>query len=197
MAATLCFRRKAVKKQCRMHDPPPGNGPAAANTEGAEEGGTEVFGGSLWEGLSRPANARQTLSGCARLEGRVASGSAELPQWVSTPLPAASQASGSPGRLAPPWGARGGQVGRPPFRFAGDGAEGGMRLWKTLAFSLVFRVGGAGFSFAFQARSRPHGRAEARPSRGGLRGEGRASARPQRDFPRGEDSPLRWRRGNR
>ncbi len=67
MAATLCFRRKAVKKQCRMHDPPPGNGPAAANTEGAEEGGTEVFfGGSLREGHSRPANAPQTRPGGAR-----------------------------------------------------------------------------------------------------------------------------------
>ncbi len=170
MDATLCFRRKAVKKQCRMHDPPPGNGPAAANTEGTKEGGTEVFWGSLREGLSRPANARQTLPGCTRREGRVASGSAELPQWVSTLLPTASHASGSPGRLAPPWGARGGRSGRPPFRFAGGGAEGGVRLRKTLVVSLVFRVGGAGFSFAFQARSRPLGRAEARPSRGGTGG---------------------------
>ncbi len=101
------------------------------------------------------------------------------------------------GTARPTMGRTWGRSGRPSFRFAGGGAEGGVRLWKTFAFSLVFRVGGAGFSFAFHARSRPHGRAEARPSRGGHREEGRASARPRRDFPRGEDSPLRWRRGNR
>ncbi len=127
MDATLCFLPKVVKKQCRMHDPPPGNGPAAANTEGSEEGGTEVFlGGSLREGLSCPANARQTLPGGARGGGKSGFWFCEVPPVGFHFSPGRIPSVRLAGTARPTMGRTGGAV-RPPAIPFRRGRGGGRR----------------------------------------------------------------------